>query len=247
MPPTIDSLMVGFLNRNEENDSLSDLQGEVEPHEVSVGFRFEPRSAWHESLGILKLFGASTAISAPSEWASLVARSEAVAGLPMALGNYPQRVRDVSKLLGKSDLTSLISRNESRPASASLRSWARGMEAKGAVETLIAVGVLRFAGDLREAEELFLKLKTNATPEFATQIENEQAGILWQQGKTEAAISIWRELPDSAPVLFNRGMAALFLNQKSEARECLKKVLNLLPDSNSWHHLAGMYLALAEM
>jgi tetratricopeptide (TPR) repeat protein len=251
MPPSIDELMVGFLNRAEENESLAAVlseMGEVEPHEVAVGYRTEPRSAWLESLAVLKHFGtASTQPYAPAEWASLVARTESVAGLPMAVGNYPQRVRDLTKLLAKTNLLSLICPVESRPVPQSLRKWAESMEAQGNLNGIVAVGVLRFAGDLNAAEEMLVRLKAKARIEQLDLIENEQAAIFWQQGKTEAAISIWRELSDSIPVLFNRGMAALFLNQKQEARECLKKVLAQLPNSNSWHHLAGLYLALAEM
>jgi hypothetical protein len=42
-------------------------------------------------------------------------------------------------------------------------------------------------------------------------------------------------------------MAALFLNQPAKARDCLKKAVAQLPESNGWHHLASLYLALSEI
>ena len=54
-------------------------------------------------------------------------------------------------------------------------------------------------------------------------------------------------LPDSVPVRFNRGMTALFLGRHSEAREHLNLAVSRLADRSAWHHLASLYLALAEM
>jgi len=47
------------------------------------------------------------------------------------------------------------------------------------------------------------------------------------------------------PVLFNRGMAALFLDRPAEARADLRKATERLPESSGWHHLGRLYLALA--
>jgi hypothetical protein len=49
------------------------------------------------------------------------------------------------------------------------------------------------------------------------------------------------------PVLFNRGMADLFQDKPEEARQALKEVVGKLPETSAWHHLAHLYLALAEM
>src|SRR5262245_53603009 len=48
-PPSIAELTAGFLNRPADAEALAaaaDAIGEVEPHEVSVGFRAEPGLAW---------------------------------------------------------------------------------------------------------------------------------------------------------------------------------------------------------
>ena len=42
-------------------------------------------------------------------------------------------------------------------------------------------------------------------------------------------------------------MAALFLGRPAEARAPLGQAIPRLPEDNSWHHLARLYLTLAEM
>jgi hypothetical protein len=42
-------------------------------------------------------------------------------------------------------------------------------------------------------------------------------------------------------------MAALFLDQPAEARSALGEAANRIPETSAWHHLARLYLALAEM
>ena len=69
----------------------------------------------------------------------------------------------------------------------------------------------------------------------------------WAQGKPEKAIALWESLPETPAVLFNRGMAALFLNATAKARDLLKKAVAQIPESDGWHHLGRLYLALAEM
>ena len=47
------------------------------------------------------------------------------------------------------------------------------------------------------------------------------------------------------PVLFNRGMAALFTGQPADARADLRRAVEQIPESSGWHHLGRLYLALA--
>ena len=45
---------------------------------------------------------------------------------------------------------------------------------------------------------------------------------MWHRGDAaEAALASWRGQPESVPVLFNRGMAALFLGDAAAARAAL--------------------------
>jgi predicted Zn-dependent protease len=76
---------------------------------------------------------------------------------------------------------------------------------------------------------------------------NETAALAWQRGRVEDAVRLWTALPESVPVLFNRGMAALFLSRPAEARASLAQAAAQLPEDSAWHHLARLYLALAEM
>ena len=69
---------------------------------------------------------------------------------------------------------------------------------------------------------------TNVADLFEEAAE-EQAGGAFQEG--------W----------FNRGMALLFLDRAAEAKSLLRRATELLPESSAWHHLAGLYAALAEM
>ena len=106
---------------------------------------------------------------------------------------------------------------------------------------------LRAAGDFEQAESILNDLRKQVPHSHETALRNEEAALLWQRGKLEKAAEIWSQLPDSPAVLFNRGMAALFLGQSAVARECLKKAVAELPESGGWHHLGSLYLALAEM
>jgi uncharacterized protein HemY len=61
----------------------------------------------------------------------------------------------------------------------------------------------------------------------------------------DEALAAWRQLEPSVPVLFNLGMAELFLGQFDAAREHLTAAVGQLPESSAWHHLGRLYLALA--
>lgn len=54
-------------------------------------------------------------------------------------------------------------------------------------------------------------------------------------------------MPDAPAVLFNRGMARLFLGRVAEARESLQKAVDAIPETSGWHTLARLYLAVAEI
>jgi hypothetical protein len=244
--PSLADLMVNYLHRPADAESLlaeSEALGEVIPHDASVGFRADPRQAWQEARTAL---GTVTAAS-PSEWAGLVIRQEGMFALPMAAGNYPQRVRDLGILLGTEQLSRLCPTAAGVPAaSPALKSWAEKLAKKGLREGLLAVGVLRSAGNLPEATALLAQLRNEHTGDSA-ELSNEEAANLWHAGRTEEAAKLWAGLPGTDAVLFNRGMSELFLGNAAEAVKHLRAVVTRIPESNPWHHLAAMYLELAEM
>lgn len=250
-PPSIAALTAGFLGRTADAEALAaaaDAIGEVEPHEVSIGFRAEPGLAWRESLEVLAAFGRSTSpIPAPGDWGGLVVRQEAVAAMPFALGNYPQRVRDVGSLIGATDLGKLLPEKvESAPASIGLVKWgARHLQDGELPRSLIAAANYRAARDFTRAEEALKGLKVSAGAEWSAVVANEEAAILWHRGEYAKAADRWAKLSDSVPVQFNRGMADLFLGRPG-AVDHLRAAVAGLPDTSAWHHLASLYLALAE-
>jgi len=253
-PPTLADLMVRFVNRPVDAASIeaeAGALGEVEPHEVAVGFRADPRLAWNEGIGALTALKNNESLKsvvAPSEWAAVVVRHDSAATQPFALGGYPQRVRDLTTLLQVKDLTQLRPRGENRPATPALRSWASKQSEKGKpAQALLAAGVLRSANDLDQAERTLNAIANEIPETLQAALNNERAALRWQQGKADEAVAIWEKMPESPVVLFNRGMAALFMGQAVRARDLLKKAVAQIPENDGWHHLGSLYLALAEM
>jgi tetratricopeptide (TPR) repeat protein len=252
-PPTIAELTASFLSRTNDAETLSaaaDALGDVEPHEVAVGYRAEPRLAWQESLQVLAAFGRTAdPIPAPGEWGGLVARQNGIAALPFALANYPQRVRDLGNLLQAENLGDLLPEPvASSPVSTGLLKWGtKHIQARNLPHSLVAAANYRAAQDFDRAEETLNTLKQNLDIEWQPVLANEEAALLWHRGEYARAAELWASLPDSIPVRFNRGMAALFLGRGSEAKDHLKAAIKGLSDDSAWHHLASLYLTLAEI
>lgn len=252
-PPSLAELLVRFVNRPVDPaaiDAAATALGEVEPHEVAVGFRTDPRLAWQEGLAAVAYLGSSGLknISAPSEWASQVVRHEALACQPFALANYPQRVRDLNSLLSARDLTALRPTGESKPAAPALSNWVnKQAEKRNPLTTLLAAAVLRSANDLDHAEKLLNATQNEMPDALKPALINEEAALLWQRGQADQAVALWKSLPESPVALFNLGMSSLFLGQAAQAQAILRKVVTMIPEADGWHHLASLYLALAEI
>ncbi len=252
-PPTIAELTAAYLSRTTDAETLTaaaDALGDVQPHEVTIGYRAEPRLAWQESLQVLLAFGHRIeAISAPAEWGSLVARQENLAALPFALANYPQRVRDLGKLLETGDLGELLTTpSGNNSVSSGFLKWgAQHLETGELPHVLIVAAGYRAAGDFDRAAATLSQLKTTVGAQWQAVLANEEAALLWHRGEHQAAAEVWAGLPDSVPVRFNRGLADLFLGRPSDAKEHLKAAIGELPETSAWHHLASLYLTLAEM
>jgi tetratricopeptide (TPR) repeat protein len=251
-PPTIAELTAGFLRRSQDAETLTaaaDALGEVQPHEVTVGYRAEPRLAWQESLQVLTAFDRKVdSIPAPAEWGSLVARQDGASALPFALANYPQRVRDLGNLLQAGDLGQLLSAPATGQVSSGLLRWGtRHLETGELPHVLIVAATYRAAGDFDRASETLKQLKATVASEWQPVLANEEAALLWHRGEYQAAADLWASLPDSVPVQFNRGMADVFLGRPTEARKHLQAAIAGLADSSAWHHLASLYLTLANI
>jgi len=252
-PPTIAELTATFLRRTQDAETLTaaaDALGDVQPHEVTVGYRAEPRLAWQESLQVLTAFGRKIdSIPAPAEWGGLVARQDGVSALPFALANYPQRVRDLGNLLQAGDLGQLLSKPtaHSQVTSGLLRWGTRHLESGELPHVLIVAAAYRASGDFDRAAETLKQLKATVAAEWQPVLANEEAALLWHRGEYQAAADLWASLPDSVPVRFNRGMAELFLGRATEARKHLQAAVAGLSETSAWHHLASLYLTLADI
>jgi len=75
---------------------------------------------------------------------------------------------------------------------------------------------------------------------------NDTAMIQWNLGNYRAARASWNTLPDTALKSFNLGVAALAVNDSSEAARQLKAAVAGLPESSGWTALAELYLSLAQ-
>ena len=106
---------------------------------------------------------------------------------------------------------------------------------------------MRLARQFEEAQELLNGQRHAVPTALQPAWANEEAALTWHQGDAERALTTWQTQAASAPVLFNQGMAALFLGRAADARSPLSRAVSQLSDENGWHHLGKLYLALAEM
>jgi len=248
-PPLAD-LMARYLSRKTAAHAagLAAIDaGEVEPYEAVPVQAVDPRQAWDEANAALKSFGEPGAKvgKAIAEWPQLVAAQESYTALPMAAGNFPQLVRDLAPLFHASMMSDLVKEPAVAPQIAGLIESAEAAARSGEYpRALVAVGVLRLARQFAAAERLL----KSVTPPVAWRDAwaNEEAALLWQSGRRDEAARRWQGLPDSVPILFNRGMAALFLDRPADARSALRTAVEKIPESSGWHHLGRLYLALAE-
>jgi hypothetical protein len=126
------------------------------------------------------------------------------------------------------------------PASSpALLDWAGGT--RDYPQALLAAGALRLAGHFEQAEQ---QLRGEAPAEWQAARANEVAALAWHRGEGERAFELWQAQEARVPVLFNRGMAALFLDRPG-AREALAQAVAGLPENSAWHHLGQLYLTLA--
>ena len=221
---------------------------EVVPHDAAPAQPIDPRTAWTEATTALRFFGDARAISTPPDWPTLVVTHDPETALPFAAGNFPQLVRSLLPLYQTKDLTSLRPRGTLAEPMPALVEWASEVLQKGQhPQSLLAVGALRLARQFDAADALMRTHAAKVPIDWRAAWANEQAALAWHRGQTEDAATSWREQEESQPVLFNRGMAALFTGKPAQARAALHAAVTQLPEDGAWHHLGQLYLALAEM
>ncbi len=229
-----------------EGLGFADLDGQVTPHEAAPVQPVDPGLAWRDALAVMPHFSASLAEpywEAPPDWSTLVAAQEPAFSLAFCIGNFPQLVRNLHPLLTGGSLAELRPAT-GRPAMAppALLQWAT--VTRSHPQILLAASVLRLLRRFEEAAEL-LECRDDAPATWQAIRANEEAALAWHRGRAEEALALWQAQKARVPVLFNRGMAALFLDRPAQARPALREAVAQLPDTSAWHHLGHLYLTLA--
>jgi hypothetical protein len=221
---------------------------DVVPHDAAPAQPIDPRTAWTEALTAVHFFGDGRTFSTPPDWPTLVVTHEPETALPFAAGNFPQLVRSLLPLYQTKDLTSLRPRGTPAEPMPALVEWASELLQQGQhPQGLMAIGALRLARQFDDADALMRKYAAKVPTAWRAAWANEQAALAWHRGRTDDAATSWQEQEESVPVLFNRGMAALFMGKPAQGRAALQSAVKQLPEDGAWHHLGQLYLALAEM
>jgi len=252
--PPLSELLTRYLQRQAAAQAAglgsAATAGDVVPFEAVPVQPVDPRLAWEEALAALSLFRPGSdvrACKAPPEWALAVAAQEPAVAVALCVGNFPQMVRNLHPLLQVTDLTKLRPSGARPLAAPALADWAaRAARKPQYPQALIALGSLRLLHDLDGVAERLAAVRAEAPEEWRAALANEEAALAWQRGQAEEAADRWQQQAPAAPVLFNRGMAALFLGRPGEARAALGQAVGQVPQTSGWHHLGQLYLTLAE-
>lgn len=225
--------------------------GEVRPFDAVSAPAAEPRLAWTEALDAARFYGpvpGDLEGAAPPSWGALVADREPVMAAPFCLGNYPQLVRHFAPLVHTPRLSELRPKPRRAVAVAGLDDWAAQMtRADQYPHVLLAVAVFRLGRHYERANTLVRKYEPHAPQAWRAAWANERAAIAWHAGRADEAAALWNEQEATEPVLFNRGMAALFSDRAQDARPWLDQAVARLPEESPWFHLGKLYQAIAVM
>jgi hypothetical protein len=256
--PTVPGL-ASLLTRYLQNQTAAHEAGlgrplgawEVVPFEAAAVQPIEPRVAWNYAVAACRWYGTAQSLDfdVPPSWAELVANQAPSAAVALCLGNYPQLLRQLNPLVQESQLASLRPNAGDAPLEVPmLEEWSRRVsKAKPYPGSLLAAGVLRLARHYALAEEVLNDNRSRIPPEMQNAWRNEQAALAFHRGRVEEAGALWEAQPLGTSVLFNRGTVALFCDRAQDAVPMLNQAASLLPEESTWHHLAKLYAALAEM
>jgi hypothetical protein len=250
--PALGALLARFLQRQAEAQAagLAPIDaGEVTPYEASPVQPVDARLAWDEAIAAATHLVPDVdrrSFTVPPQWPQLVAGQEPAAAPAFALGNYPQMVRDLHLLLNSFRPAELRPTGGRSLATQAMLDWsAQAVRKKKLPQTMLAAGVLRLARQFDQAAQILTDVQKEASLPWQPALLNERAALAWHQGKHADALALWNAAPESAPVLFNRGLACLFLDQPGQARTWLAQAVVRLPEGSAWHHLGRLYLTLA--
>jgi hypothetical protein len=242
--PTLQELLAKYLAQSAEAPVLP--VSEVEPHQAALPAWTEPRAVWGEALRTAQLLlpaQAAWQCEVSAAWAKLLGESGTQGAVTFCLGHVPQLLYDVTPLLtkGRQALKLPEPRPDAGPAP-------EGSLTKNASlpEKFLHTACLRMAGHFAAAEQQLMALAKEGGSEYALLLANERAALAWQRGDVKAAVQLWSTRAEQPVFAFNLGLAALCQGDVTTAATHLKKAAGALPESDPWHHLAHVYLTLAE-
>jgi hypothetical protein len=229
----------------------ADSTDEVVPFEAVPVQPADAKLAWEEAVAVARYSQSGMTMptwSPPPDWPAIVSSQEPAAALSFSFGNYPQLVQNVRSLLHATDLATLRPVEARSTAAPSVREWAAAVvKQPESPQLLLVVGILRLTKQFEEAAELLKHHRAIQFADWQAAWANEEAAVVWHRGQVQQAADLWEKQAPSVPVLFNRGMAALFLGKSAAARSSLTEAVDQLPEKDGWHHLGRLYLTLAEM
>lgn len=252
-PPALAELLGHYLvdqaSAHAAGMAFANATGDVIPHDAVAAQPVDPRLAWDGACAAVRCLNAKADLCSwkvPVDWPGLIAGQESVTVLPFCIGNFPQMVRNLPELFETASLRAGKSPAAPVAPSDDVLAWAEDGSKRGP-HPLLAAAVMRSLGQYDRAEEILDRANETVPAEWKFALANERAALAFQRGRLDEAKAIWEGEAVSAPVLFNRGLVALVTGNRAEAQTLLRQAVALLPESDAWHHLGRLYLALAEM
>src|SRR5207249_2110979 len=130
----------------------------------------------------------------PPDWATMVSSQEPAAALAFSFGNYPQLVRNLHALFHPSDLSALLPKGAGSSPVPALWEWAAASTGEEAYpQVLLAVGVLRLAGQFDAAAELLNRHRATTPADWQGAWANEEAALAWHRGQVLEAATLWEK------------------------------------------------------
>ncbi|MFO0970299.1 MAG: hypothetical protein U0793_32520 [Gemmataceae bacterium] len=250
--PKLGDLLARYLQRQREAEQAglaSFTPGDVTPYDAGPVQPIDPKPAWDAATAALlgEGRGGGDKLQPPPHWPQLVAGHEPAVALAFAACNFPQLVRNFYHLLHEANLASFRPQAGRPVAAPGLEDWAEQAIAKGQFpQAIVALGAMRLAKQFDLAEAFIARHDAAVPAAQRAAWENEKAALAWHKGDVQNARDLWHKQEETLPVLFNRGMADLFLGHVDAARAALTRVVAQLPETSAWHHLARLYLTLAQ-
>jgi tetratricopeptide (TPR) repeat protein len=250
--PNLADLLAKYLSRQADAQAagIVNHDGEVTPYELGPVQPLDPKLAWDESLAVLTHFNDESfkRPQAPPLWAQLVSGHESAMAIAFSVANFPQLMRNFHDILTQPNLGDMRPTVSRPTAAAELTPWVEQVaQKKQYPQMLLALGTLRLAKNFEAAEKFVSANDASVPAEWRNAWENEKAAVAWHRGRHDDARKAWDALEPTAPVLFNRGMAALFAGDIAVAKKHLTAAVGQLPASSAWHHLGRLYLTLADL